>query len=459
MAPGSSFAHLWDYTAPEGHSISVRNLSLESPYTEREKTIFVSSFVTTYKDENISPDQINSSCKTYQDLTIWLEKIFDEEWTRHQSLSGVTNLGVFKDEMLVAFAILYPWRDEKETVYIRLLAISPEEQKKGYGSALLNTIRNHLGTPMNHIIADTRFIYSGAREFYKKRGFLETQTHDESLDRERYLGVEWKSWKYMVEQHKALLDESLYTILLNQLEAYRRGALPKIADPVIREIPIEESGEPLIDIRHMRDNLRIQMLPDPETPCASPGYNSGYASASKIRAGVYEKLVHLLKEMDAIAVHFGANPGQTSIRVFEGLRDLATQKMLFDKKAEEIRATLLQNESSLFPDLSPEGILQDPSFQDRVFQETSKWVSPLENNVPVHSTGGAVDICLFNEENSTFLDVGKFGVIWGPNPTAPTFSEAISIEQKNNRLYLIIAALRAGLINYPYEFWHFSRGR
>ncbi len=53
---------------------------------------------------------------------------------------------------------------------------------------------------------------------------------------------------------------------------------------------------------------------------------------------------------------------------------------------------------------------------------------------------------------------GIFGVIWEENPSAPIFLENIMIQQKRNRLFLLKAATENGLINYPYEWWHFSDG-
>jgi zinc D-Ala-D-Ala dipeptidase len=82
----------------------------------------------------------------------------------------------------------------------------------------------------------------------------------------------------------------------------------------------------------------------------------------------------------------------------------------------------------------------------------------VRNNIPVHSTGAAVDIRLWDNHHKQFVDLGPFGVIWGKNTTAPTFSEDISDAQKNNRLYALVAATQAGLINYVYEYWHFSSG-
>ncbi|MCC2647124.1 MAG: putative peptidase vanX D-ala-D-ala dipeptidase [Rickettsiaceae bacterium] len=91
-------------------------------------------------------------------------------------------------------------------------------------------------------------------------------------------------------------------------------------------------------------------------------------------------------------------------------------------------------------------------------KEASKWVSPTKDNIPVHSTGAAVNIRLYDEVNKAFIDMGTFGVIWGINDSVPTFSLEITNAQITNRLLLLVAATKAGLINYPYEYWHFSSG-
>lgn len=82
----------------------------------------------------------------------------------------------------------------------------------------------------------------------------------------------------------------------------------------------------------------------------------------------------------------------------------------------------------------------------------------MHNNIPVHSTGAAIDIRLWDTKNEQFVDMGSFGVIWGVNASAPTFSEDLTDEQKSNRLFALIAATQAGLVNYSYEYWHFSYG-
>src|SRR5205814_264227 len=75
--------------------------------------------------------------------------------------------------------------------------------------------------------------------------------------------------------------------------------------------------------------------------------------------------------------------------------------------------------------------------------ETSKWVSPYKNNVPVHATGAAIDIHLFHKKTKTFIDMGPFN---RSGDLAPTFTtdHRLSICQASNRLLMLIAATRAG---------------
>lgn len=245
------------------------------------------------------------------------------------------------------------------------------------------------------------------------------------------------NWNEVLESHKELFSDK--SVVAKQYEAFSKSEAPAIVDSRIKEIPIHENHEELMDLRLLHVE-RISMLPQPNKPFEGPAFNSGLPNATKMRASVFLRLQGMIDQLDKLASDFGYEPGQVDILVFEGLRDLGTQKLLFEKKLEEI---LLLN-----PDMSVE----------TAEKETAKWVSPVKNNTPVHSTGAAVDIRLWDNKNSRFLDLGPFGVIWGDSQLAPTFSERITDTQKNNRLYCLIAGERAGLTNYVYEWWHFSFG-
>lgn len=250
-------------------------------------------------------------------------------------------------------------------------------------------------------------------------------------------GIFAMNWSEFLENHKELLLDN--SVVSRQYEAFYESDAPKIVDLRIKEIPIFENHEELVDLRTWNVD-RISMMPQPESPFESPTFNSGLPNASKMRASVFFRLQKMVEQLDEIATHFGYESGQIDILVFEGLRDLSVQKMLFEKKLEEI-------------------LLAKPGMSLEMGEkETAKWVSPVKNNIPVHSTGAAVDIRLWDNKNHCFLDLGPFGVIWGDNSQAPTFSEGITDIQKQNRLYCLIAAEHAGLTNYVYEWWHFSFG-
>lgn len=244
------------------------------------------------------------------------------------------------------------------------------------------------------------------------------------------------NWNEVLESHNELFSDK--SIVAKQYEAFRESEAPSIVDLRIKEIPICENHEELIDLRLLNVE-RISMMPEPSSPFEGPAFNAGLPNASKMRASVFLKLQGMIDQLDKIAIDFGYVPGQVDILVFEGLRDLDTQTMIFEKKLEEI---LLLN-----PDMSFE----------MAEEETAKWVSPVKNNIPVHSTGAAVDVRLWDNKNRCFLDLGPFG-LWEGSQLAPTFSEGITDIQKNNRLYYLIAAERAGLTNYVYEWWHLSFG-
>ncbi len=250
-----------------------------------------------------------------------------------------------------------------------------------------------------------------------------------------------KPWSELLRENSALLSDGTFTILTEQYESFVTKTTPVIASPLIKSIPIIDNGEPLLDI-YALPNPRISMLPSPldNKPFSGPMYNSGLPSASKIRKEVYLRLEKVITFLDEYAEAFGYQAGDISIKVFEGLRDIETQEKLFQSKEKEIR---LAN-----PQLTAE----------EVETEASKWVSPVKNNVPVHSTGAAIDVRLWNERTQDFVDMGPFGVIWGTNQSAQTFSENLTYQQKLNRLYLLIATAKAGLTNYSFEYWHFSCG-
>ncbi|OGB84025.1 hypothetical protein A3F66_06655 [candidate division TM6 bacterium RIFCSPHIGHO2_12_FULL_32_22] len=237
------------------------------------------------------------------------------------------------------------------------------------------------------------------------------------------------SWQDILEKNKKLIEDNNCNLLIEQFNSFKSNQAPIIADPKIKSIPIIESDEELIDIKK-QNHPRIYMSK----------HSIGFECGSLIRLSLFEKLKNMVLQLDKLSEYFGFNKEQIDILVFEGLRDITIQEKIFNAKLAEIKLE--------HPELN----------EDELELETSKWVSPVKNNVPAHSTGAAIDIRLWDNKNERFVDLGKYSILDGENPNAPTFSEDISDEQKVNRLYLMMASTIAGLINYLYEFWHFSFG-
>lgn len=248
-------------------------------------------------------------------------------------------------------------------------------------------------------------------------------------------------WKDLLEQHRELMEPDIYQLLNKQYQTYSSGRAPVIADQRIKQIPIIECGEKLVDLRLVK-YPRIAAMEESEFDKAHErpeDVDPRAPTHAMVRESVFKALVRMIDELDRLAPAFGYEAGDLEIRLFEGLRDCATQKELFDTKMAAIWAA-------------------NPSMsEEEAYAETSKWVSPYINNVPTHSTGGAVDIHLWSNKAQAFCNMGRFNV---GGSLAPTFTldERLLPHQQMNRLLLVIAATRAGLTNYLYEFWHFSYG-
>ena len=249
------------------------------------------------------------------------------------------------------------------------------------------------------------------------------------------------NWQGDLELYRAKMGEQTYELVMKQYQAFEIGQSLAIADPIIKQIPIIENYEPVVDVASMHHH-RITVMNDADLLLAHECIEDIDARSpehSKMRASLFYALESMIKELDKLAVDFGYEVSFLEIKVFEGLRDLTTQKELFDSKMVIIMA-------------------DNPGMtHEQAYSETSKWVSPYIDNVPPHSTGGAIDIHLWNDVTQSFCDMGRFNK---GGSIAPTFSTDVRIneEQQKNRLLFLIAATRAGLTNYSFEFWHFSLG-
>lgn len=210
------------------------------------------------------------------------------------------------------------------------------------------------------------------------------------------------------------------------LQSYDQQKITLIADAKVISIAIVDNEETFIDLK---DQKLIAHGPSPEIPD-----NADY---TKMRKTVYEKLLQA-QALLSKGIRFC---------LYEGYRSLTLQNTLFHNRYTNI--------SKHYPNWS----------QEQIFNETTKLVSPVVNldgsqNVPPHSTGGAIDIYLIDEKGQP-LDMGIHPKDWMKNEDgsiSQTNSPLISPEAKANREIMNKALEAVGFVNYPTEYWHWSYG-
>jgi D-alanyl-D-alanine dipeptidase len=190
-----------------------------------------------------------------------------------------------------------------------------------------------------------------------------------------------------------------------------------LSDQRVAEIAWSDNREPLVDLRDVV-GLRL------DRRMADPGGAYAY-----LRRGVVRRL---LEAQDSL-------PSGLELLVIEGYRPPELQRRYFDSYATELGLA--------HPDWEPA----------RRHVEASKFVSPPE--VAPHGTGGAVDLTLCTR-SGVELDLGT------PVNASPeashgacyTASLAVPAQARELRRILAAALSRAGLVNYPTEWWHWSYG-
>ena len=187
-----------------------------------------------------------------------------------------------------------------------------------------------------------------------------------------------------------------------------------LSDPAISRMPIEESGEVLVDL-HTVQALRLDSrMADSE---------SAYAH---LRLSVVDRLV-AAQTMLPPGLHF---------LVVEGFRPVELQTRYFEAHIDRLRIA--------YPG------------RDRAWyhQRASRYISPPE--VAPHVAGAAVDLTLCDTDGNELW----LGTEVNDTDTEDchTASTAISAEAREYRRILSEALATVRLVNYPTEWWHWSYG-
>lgn len=210
------------------------------------------------------------------------------------------------------------------------------------------------------------------------------------------------------------------------LEKRIKKSLERTKKDIIHEeelklIEIIECDDPLISIKENTDFL-IKMKP---IRLEYAGENDLYARKTIIEM-LKQAKNHLPKNLNFI--------------IFDAYRPIKYQQMRFN--------TILNKIKSDNPDLT--------YYEAR--KEAFIYVFPPSNNPktpPPHSTGGAIDLGLIDQQGNE-LDMGcEYGIF---NDTTYTNNMLINVKQKENRKLLLTTMIKSGFTNYPGEWWHFSYG-
>ncbi|HYF97940.1 MAG TPA: M15 family metallopeptidase [Coxiellaceae bacterium] len=199
-----------------------------------------------------------------------------------------------------------------------------------------------------------------------------------------------------------------------------------IASPKVLAIPVTENQDPLVDLRAAGG---ICIGPSPEIPNNQDYYY--------LRRTVYEKLIAAQKMLPK-GLHFC---------LYEAYRSLELQSSLFQNRLKKVQA--------LHPNWT----------YSQQFTETTRLVSPVLNldgskNVPPHSTGGAFDLYLIDDQGVA-VDMGIHPKDWMEDKDgsiSQTDSKDISDTAQHNRAIMNKVLEDQGFANYPAEYWHWSYG-
>lgn len=201
----------------------------------------------------------------------------------------------------------------------------------------------------------------------------------------------------------------------------RQKKVVLIGDPRVKAMPVIECGEQFEDLAVTQPSLKFDL--------DRRHVQKDSLSISFARKRVGEMLVTAQSYL----------PNGICLLVKECYRPMSVQKKFWDNYSALLRR-------------------RNPSWsEDQIYDECSKLNAPLE--VAPHTTGGAVDLTLI-DRNENWLDMGtEFNA--SPHETdgaTYTKAENISDKARTNREILNVAMSRAGFINYPTEWWHWSYG-
>jgi D-alanyl-D-alanine dipeptidase len=191
-----------------------------------------------------------------------------------------------------------------------------------------------------------------------------------------------------------------------------------LADRRVRSMPVRECGDSLVRLDELGPTVRLD---DRESPT-----NRWYGL---IRAEVAGRLQAAAEQL----------PSDLVLLVVEGYRAPAEQQ----RRYLWYRDRIARENPGAMPDW--------------IDLQAGQFVAPIET--APHCTGGAVDLTLASTDGIE-LDLG--GALnahrHGDEASCITRAAGLSSAAQHNRQILTAALTTAGLVNYPFEWWHWSYG-
>ncbi|AFY39838.1 peptidase M15D vanX D-ala-D-ala dipeptidase [[Leptolyngbya] sp. PCC 7376] len=156
----------------------------------------------------------------------------------------------------------------------------------------------------------------------------------------------------------------------------------------------------------------------------------------------------VLRRLIAAQICLQEERPELTLQIFDAYRPIAVQQFMVDYTFAELKGDRLLNESE----------------EKEVWEQVYKfWAAPSDNPAtpPPHSTGAAVDLTLATTESSGSLNMGGDIDEIGDRSYPDFYSEKTDAESQQyhqNRCLLRQVMTKAGFVQHPNEWWHFSYG-
>ena len=194
---------------------------------------------------------------------------------------------------------------------------------------------------------------------------------------------------------------------------------PSPAEPVtdLRRIKIVDNGEPLVDFTKVC----------PDVVLDTPRFT--YRRETYLRQGVAERLCQAVPYI----------PAGYRLAILEGWRAPHIQKRMYLTVWNRFKE-------------------RHPNWSDvQLKRVVNRFTAPLHDRVPPpHSTGAAMDVFLLDEQLKP-VDM-RSPYEWYDSTGFMLDAPRLTDEARRHRHILHDALTKAGITNYPAEFWHYSYG-